>query len=751
MSALGLITPIDGNAQSTKATWTAPRLELTASIGTSQSVPAEVTPGSDVQDASLWVVPELAGLLSFPAGCPSTLRAGVPVPLVAVVDIPGATAEGVYEGTVHVRSGRGTAPAILKVALSVRAPLPTLVPQDVAMPSQDRKTVGGDASLVVRDELLVMVDFGVVQPDDVAVDIATSTNGVLIGALPDARFYQIRFPDVRTLEELEILREGVSAMPGVSAAVLHDFTVRDHADSKVPDDPEYAEWWDDLYKGNWHLRFIRAPEAWALTTGSRDVKLAVIDRVFDRVHPDLKPNVVLPVRQLTQYPGPSDSLPASQFDATWDHGNHVAGIACAKGNNSKGVAGVAWDCGLSLYDVAGTQGGVSSIVDAFRAMKMAVDDGAKVVNMSFGNGRACGASGCQPPTPEELSRLEEGKQVFRWAIEYGRRNGDVLWVASAGNSAEDAKYNAPGSLSTEFANVLTVAAVGLAPLAATKAPLLASSNWGTTVNVAAPGRGVHSTLRPRHCSLLGCSDQESYGAASDPWGGTSFAAPQVAGVAVLVKSNHPDYTAAQIRSCIVNAKGPSVTGQPFSVVDAAAAVECRPQEPGTYYTFTGTVSSAFDSNSSQWVSTLGGFTVGVSTVKWTFMIDTAREGFYWFDGTFNGPYGPPYFYSQLYSGESLAVTGADPAHRTNVTFGYNGTTTSRYVYGSKFPGMNPNYVIVNFGQNALADLHVGQSGFWNMNDVDDRYGPGASGLHGQLYVGNLTLTRISATPPAAVP
>ncbi len=115
------------------------------------------------------------------------------------------------------------------------------------------------------------------------------------------------------------------------------------------------------------------PDAWDITTGDTDIKVAIIDLGFDGGdHDDLKDNVEAEKGR----------------DNSGDHGEGVAGIACAQGDNNLGITAVAWNCSMSLYGVANNSFGF--LPDgyppsaALTQMIQAVDDGARVANMSLG-------------------------------------------------------------------------------------------------------------------------------------------------------------------------------------------------------------------------------------------------------------------------------------------------------------------------------------------------------------------------------
>ena len=235
---------------------------------------------------------------------------------------------------------------------------------------------------------------------------------------------------------------------------------------------------------------IKAPEGWEETKGTDSTIIAIIDTGIDLLHPDLQNKVVSGGRDFVN----------DDFDATDDnwHGTHVAGIVAAETNNDEGIAGVAWNCRLlpvKVLDDEGT-GFYSWIADGIR---WAADEGADVINMSFGG-------------PSEAGILQE-------ALNYAKAAGVVL-VASAGNDDESVYYPAAYD---EYC--IAVAATDYND----ERP--SWSNPGPEVDVAAPG-----------VRIISCAPTWYFGPGSFPYGyaeGTSQAAPHVAGLAALIKDLKP--------------------------------------------------------------------------------------------------------------------------------------------------------------------------------------------------------------------
>lgn len=204
------------------------------------------------------------------------------------------------------------------------------------------------------------------------------------------------------------------------------------------------------------------------------------------------------------------------------HGTHVAGIIGAERNNGKGANGVANN--VAIMSIRAVPNGDEYDKDIALGIRYAVDNGAKVINGSFGK-----------------SFSPKAEWVYD-ALKYAAKK-DVLFVHAAGNDGanlddpnepnfpNDAVNNGP-----EIAdNVITVGAL------ASKygSEMLADfSNYGDiNVDVFAPGDDIYSTLPNNKYDFMG---------------GTSMAAPGVAGVAALIRSQYPNLSASQVKKIIMN-------------------------------------------------------------------------------------------------------------------------------------------------------------------------------------------------------
>ncbi len=211
------------------------------------------------------------------------------------------------------------------------------------------------------------------------------------------------------------------------------------------------------------------------------------------------------------------------------HGTHVAGIIAAERNNGLGANGVANN--VEIMSIRAVPNGDEYDKDIARGIRYAVDNGAKIINGSFGK-----------------SYSPNAQWVYD-AIKYAADN-DVLFVHAAGNDGanldDPSNPNFPNDQinnGAEFAdNVITVGA--LDPNYGSE--LVASySNYGKiNVDVFAPGTDIYSTYP---------NNTYEYSP------GTSMAAPAVAGVAALILSQYPNLSAKQVKKIILNSGLPVKT------------------------------------------------------------------------------------------------------------------------------------------------------------------------------------------------
>ena len=301
----------------------------------------------------------------------------------------------------------------------------------------------------------------------------------------------------------------------------------------TPNDTRYSEQWG--YSGTYG---IKANQAWDVTNGSGTV-VAVLDTGITS-HSDLSANV-LPGYDFiidttvsndgngrdSDASDPGDWVSANQCGvphaaqpSSW-HGTHVAGTIAAVTNNAKGVAGVAYGAKIVPVRVLGTCGGYDSdIADAIIWASGGTVSGvpananpAEVINLSLGGSGACGTT-------------------TQNAINSAVSRGTTLVIA-AGNDNTNVSNASPANCS----NVIAVAST------TSTGARSSFSNYGSLIDIAAPGSSILSTLNSGSTS----PGSETYAS----YNGTSMATPHVAGVVALLQSvSTTPKTPAQVEALI---------------------------------------------------------------------------------------------------------------------------------------------------------------------------------------------------------
>lgn len=276
----------------------------------------------------------------------------------------------------------------------------------------------------------------------------------------------------------------------------------------VPNDPDYGQQYTHSLVGS--------EAAWDITLGDSNIVVGITDDGVDLVHPDLAPNIWINAGEIPgnglddDNNGYIDDVngwdwangPGGNNDPSPDggsHGTHVAGISAARTDNGIGIAGLSGRSTIMpLQFYGGSNAWTAAIInDTFT---YAADNGAHIVNTSYNiNGWV-------------------GDPVFTAGMQYMYDNG-VLHFNSAGNGNE--LNPARQAFEQTFLVVSTTSSDTRSSF----------SNYGTGVDISAPGSSVYSTL-----------PGNSYGNNS----GTSMAAPNAAGAAALIWSANPTWTRDQV-------------------------------------------------------------------------------------------------------------------------------------------------------------------------------------------------------------
>jgi len=314
----------------------------------------------------------------------------------------------------------------------------------------------------------------------------------------------------------------------------------------VPNDSLY-----NMYNGpqnwNWHLEQIMAEQAWNVTHGSAAIKVAIVDNAVWVDHPDLADKII--AQRDVYYSSGSANPPSTGDPSEWSHGTHVAGLAGAMSNNTLGVASIGFDVSLIAIK-ASPNNSPNSIVSGFAGIQWAANNGADIINMSWGS--------------NQFSQTNQN--VINSIYNMG-----IVLIAAAGNDNVTTPH-----YPSAYQNVISVASVNDDDLKSD------FSNYSTTVDVSAPGG--YAGAGPD--GLLSTTFNSATYGYYDLMSGTSMASPVVSGLAGLILSVNPDLTPLQVEQILestaddISALNPDYIGMlGAGRINAFRAVSNTPFEP----------------------------------------------------------------------------------------------------------------------------------------------------------------------------
>lgn len=394
-----------------------------------------------------------------------------------------------------------------------------------------------------------------------------------------------RLPDLHVIELPKNIKvkDALKKFKGSKDVLYAEPNYKIYLHSTIPNDSDFSKLWGLHNTGQEHPMDgggtgfgtedadIDAPEGWEIFTGSQDIIVAVLDSGIDYNHPDLLSNMWVNQAELVGDPNSDDDGNDYKDDiygfdfADYDsdpndyylHGTHVAGTIGAVGNNNEGVVGVCWNVKLMSVKIFPNYGETTFISRAIEGIEYAVDNGAKILNNSWGG--------------------YIYSQSLKDAINDAKNEG-VLFVASAGNDGEDnddpgasVNYTPAYPSSYDCENIIAVMASDHDDTRSFHT--FWASNYGTaTVDLAAPGSDIFSTFPTYETPAM-----EYWGLSTDyeTISGTSMAAPHVSGACALVWSMYPHLSMSEVKQVILDSadelnslQGLCVTGARLNVYQA---------------------------------------------------------------------------------------------------------------------------------------------------------------------------------------
>ena len=333
----------------------------------------------------------------------------------------------------------------------------------------------------------------------------------------------------------------------------------------IPTDSDFSELWG-LHNTGQQVNGVTgtqdadidAPEAWDITTGSDNVVIAVLDSGVASLHPEINPNLWVNSAELNGTTGVDDDN-NGYFDDIhgWDfwandnepedfnsHGTHVSGTIAARGDNGVAITGVNWNAKIMALRMGGVVGAVG---DATDAIIYAVDNGADIINASWGG-------------------YNFSQSVYD-AISYANDHG-VLFVAAAGNGGSDLIGDDNDQTpyypsSYNLSNIIAVAATDQDD------NLTSFSNYGVaSVDVAAPGENVYSTIPKFSSGTRVVLYTEDFDPSPSGWvgGGTNFSWGFVSGTGDGGSNSLEDSPGGDYLNNTDSFFGYAGSGTPFSSV-----------------------------------------------------------------------------------------------------------------------------------------------------------------------------------------
>ncbi len=319
--------------------------------------------------------------------------------------------------------------------------------------------------------------------------------------------------------------------------------------SLIPNDPYFdADLSGGLFgsaNSSWHLNLINASQAWDVTPGDENIVVAVLDNAIWIDHPDLTNKVVMAVDLGN---GDNDPNPPTAT-YIWSHGTHSAGLIAAETNNGIGVSSIGGNISLMAVKLGDDASDGQSMAAGFEGIVWAADNGADVINMSWGS-------------PQFFQTMQN-------IVNYAYNKGCVL-VGAAGNNGNGAETQMNPDIPINYigypAALDHVISVGSCDVGDNKSDF---SNYGTWIDVLAPGGyattgfvgiGAFSVLSTTYNEAGTAWDMingttggaASYGVSGnyDLMQGTSMACPVTAGLCGLILSANPDLTPEELEAIL---------------------------------------------------------------------------------------------------------------------------------------------------------------------------------------------------------
>jgi subtilisin family serine protease len=440
----------------------------------------------------------------------------------------------------------GAVLGLASVVLSSDGLAPPSKPNEAAQAAAQVAAVEPARQSYVTDELIVAYFHGAVELDKL--EARNEIGGELIEDLTTLPMRDGKWG------ELELLRLPAGLTPDAAAERLRALPLVRYAERNwiyshdaVSNDTYYTggQLWgmygDATTPANQYGS--QAGEAWAVNhTGSSTVCVGVIDEGVMYAHLDLSANIWTNPGEVVDGVdndgnGYVDDVRGWDFNGndntTYDntrddHGTHVSGTIGAMGGNARGVVGVCWNVKIITAKFLGAAGGTTA--NAVQACDYLADLKSRHNLDLVASNNSWGGGGYSQSLYDAIQRANVA---------------DILFVAAAGNGGSDGVGDNNDAIPSYPSNYTHANVIAVASITSSGAKSGFSNYGATTVDIAAPGSGIYSTLPANNANKYGS------------YSGTSMATPHVTGAAALYAASHPGSNAATIKNAILGSAVPT--------------------------------------------------------------------------------------------------------------------------------------------------------------------------------------------------
>ena len=332
---------------------------------------------------------------------------------------------------------------------------------------------------------------------------------------------------------------------------------------------------DSYHSGTnkWYHTLVNSEDAWDLSLGNSNIKIAIVDNAIATNHADL--NVY---KQIDIADEDYDTTPPQTYqqNSSWSHGTHCAGLATAEIDNATGIASLGGNSELIAVKATGDSQNPDITYNGFAGVQWACVNGANVISMSYGSENSSNAM-------QEL--------IYSYP--------EVVFVAAAGND-NSSTPNYPAA----YNNVIGVGSVDYDDTKSSFSNY--NSGFPSWVDIASPGGFSYGGL----LSTVYTNDLNSYA----KFGGTSMATPFAAGLIGLMLSVNPTKTPIEILNCLMSS-GADINQNIGNRIDAYAALICvQPATNAPMPAFTASPQIAYQGQS----VSFSNYSAGSNQWEWTF-------------------------------------------------------------------------------------------------------------------------------------